>query len=63
LLAAGGSVEPFWAIYAQHKTKQVLELMASMQIGYVDEGDLELLKQQVSFIHWNLIYVMFSDKS
>ncbi|CAJ0577130.1 unnamed protein product, partial [Mesorhabditis spiculigera] len=41
LLAAGGSVEPFWAIYAQHKTKEVAEILEPMRIGNVDEEDLK----------------------
>uniref|UniRef100_A0A915DUQ3 Oxidoreductase molybdopterin-binding domain-containing protein n=1 Tax=Ditylenchus dipsaci TaxID=166011 RepID=A0A915DUQ3_9BILA len=32
LLAAGGSVEPFWAIYAQHSTKEVMEILETLRI-------------------------------
>ena len=40
LLAAGGSVEPFWALYAQHKTEEVMEILESLRIGNLDEKDL-----------------------
>ncbi|KAE9551963.1 hypothetical protein FO519_004815 [Halicephalobus sp. NKZ332] len=40
LLAAGGSVEPFWALYAQHKTSEVMEILESLRIGNLDEKDL-----------------------
>jgi cytochrome b involved in lipid metabolism len=39
LMAAGGSLEPFWAIYANHKTEQVLDILESYRIGNLDEQD------------------------
>ncbi|KJH44770.1 oxidoreductase molybdopterin binding domain protein [Dictyocaulus viviparus] len=45
LLAAGGSVEPFWSIYAQHKTKEVMEILEELRIGNLDPNDIEVLKQ------------------
>jgi sulfite oxidase len=33
LLAAGGAIDPFWAMYNQHMTKQVLEVLARHRIG------------------------------
>lgn len=41
LLAAGGSVEPYWAIYAQHKTAEVMEILEDLRIGTIDENDLK----------------------
>ncbi|KAI1723667.1 oxidoreductase molybdopterin binding domain-containing protein [Ditylenchus destructor] len=41
LLAAGGSVEPFWAIYAQHNTKEVAEILEELRIGSLDVEDLK----------------------
>ncbi|KAI6191387.1 Sulfite oxidase, mitochondrial [Aphelenchoides bicaudatus] len=46
LLAAGNSVEPFWSIYAQHKTTQVMEILEKLRIGNVDPKDLELMSKQ-----------------
>jgi len=33
LLAAGGPIDPYWAMYNQHTTKQVLEILSSLRIG------------------------------
>lgn len=35
LLAAGGRIEPFWDLYAQHKEEFVYELLEEMRIGNV----------------------------
>lgn len=40
LLAAGGAVDPYWNIYQQHKTPEVLELLEEMRIGNLDERDV-----------------------
>ncbi|VDM55513.1 unnamed protein product [Angiostrongylus costaricensis] len=45
LLAAGGSVEPFWALYAQHKTKEVMEILEELRIGNLDPKEVETPKQ------------------
>eukprot|EP00892_Ulva_mutabilis_P010675 jgi/Ulvmu1/7980/UM004_0213.1 len=39
LLAAGGPLEPFWAMYAQHKQKQVYDMLADMRIGSLPEDE------------------------
>ena len=37
LLAAGGSIEPFWKLYAVHKSsKQASELLEGLRIGNID---------------------------
>ncbi|CEF64282.1 Sulfite oxidase, mitochondrial [Strongyloides ratti] len=46
LLAAGMSIEPFWNIYAQHKSAYVLEILESLRIGSVDENDLKILNEK-----------------
>eukprot|EP01116_Phalansterium_solitarium_P002324 TRINITY_DN12279_c0_g1_i1.p1 TRINITY_DN12279_c0_g1~~TRINITY_DN12279_c0_g1_i1.p1 ORF type:complete len:562 (+),score=164.73 TRINITY_DN12279_c0_g1_i1:128-1813(+) len=33
LLAAGGSIEPFWAMYAQHQHESVVEILEGLRIG------------------------------
>uniref|UniRef100_A0A914PIX6 sulfite oxidase n=1 Tax=Panagrolaimus davidi TaxID=227884 RepID=A0A914PIX6_9BILA len=45
LLAAGGSVEPYWALYAQHKTDEVMEILETLRIGNLDEKELDKLTQ------------------
>uniref|UniRef100_A0A914CJ72 sulfite oxidase n=1 Tax=Acrobeloides nanus TaxID=290746 RepID=A0A914CJ72_9BILA len=40
LMAAGGSLEPFWALYAQHKTKEVLEILETLRIGNIDPEEV-----------------------
>jgi cytochrome b involved in lipid metabolism len=41
LLAAGGALEPFWSLYAVHKTStQVPQLLRDMKIGRIAKADL-----------------------
>lgn len=40
LLAAGAAVDPFWALYSQHKTKEVLEILEGYRIGKLDVKDV-----------------------
>lgn len=47
LLAAGSSVEPFWAIYAQHNTKEVAEILEGLRIGTLDSEDLKAALEKV----------------
>lgn len=35
-LAYGGALEPFWSLYAVHKTPEVLEILEGMRIGNLD---------------------------
>ena len=39
IMAAGSSVEPFWAIFANHNTVEIQELLESMRIGNISEED------------------------
>lgn len=39
LLAAGGSVEPFWALYANHQQPEVLALLEEHRIGNLTKGE------------------------
>jgi len=39
MMAAGGSLEPFWQLYQQHTTQDVQELLKSYRIGKLDEKD------------------------
>lgn len=40
MMAAGSNLEPFWAIYANHKTEQVLNILESYRIGNLDAEDV-----------------------
>ncbi|KAL2091354.1 hypothetical protein ACEWY4_013617 [Coilia grayii] len=44
LLAAGGALEPFWALYAVHSQEHVLEILAEYKVGELNPEDLK--KQQ-----------------
>lgn len=44
LLAAGGDLEPFWALYAVHKQEHVLEILSEYKVGELSAEDLK--KQQ-----------------
>ncbi|XP_061583472.1 sulfite oxidase, mitochondrial [Cololabis saira] len=44
LLAAGGALEPFWALYAVHNQEHVLELLSEYKVGLLSKEDLK--KQQ-----------------
>ncbi|KAI3413648.1 hypothetical protein GPALN_011137 [Globodera pallida] len=46
LLAAGASIEPFWAVYAQHETEEVLEILEELRIGTLNSEDLRTLEEQ-----------------
>lgn len=41
LMAAGGALEPFWQLYAAHKTKQVFEILEAYRIGNLSEEDVQ----------------------
>ena len=33
MLAAGGAIDPFWAMYAQHQTAEVHKILETYRIG------------------------------
>ncbi|XP_030564360.1 probable sulfite oxidase, mitochondrial [Drosophila novamexicana] len=37
LMAAGNAIDPFWAIYQQHNTQEVLQLLESFRIGNLNK--------------------------
>ena len=39
-LAAGGSVEPFWDLYAVHRSEHVYEVLEMLRIGNVHPDDV-----------------------
>lgn len=46
LLAAGGSLEPFWNLYAVHKTPEVYEMLEEMRIGKLDTKDVVAITKE-----------------
>ncbi|XP_071555237.1 sulfite oxidase isoform X1 [Temnothorax nylanderi] len=39
MMAAGGTVDPFWTIFANHNTPEIHSLLESMRIGNISEED------------------------
>lgn len=39
LMAAGGSIEPFWMIFSNHKHAEIYQLLESMRIGNISKDD------------------------
>ncbi|KAF2364052.1 Oxidoreductase molybdopterin-binding domain [Trinorchestia longiramus] len=48
LLGAGGSVEPFWTLYAVHKRADVLELLETFRIGNLREDEVGVSTENMS---------------
>ncbi|XP_058832753.1 sulfite oxidase, mitochondrial isoform X2 [Topomyia yanbarensis] len=46
MLAAGSAIDPFWHIYQQHNTEQILNLLESFRIGNLKEEDVVSTKDQ-----------------
>ena len=42
MLAAGKSIEPFWALYAAHNHRDVHELLEEHRIGNLSEEDMKV---------------------
>lgn len=42
MLAAGGSVEPFWMIYGVHKRREILSILEKYRIGNISEEDAKV---------------------
>lgn len=47
LMAAGGSIDPFWTIFANHNTPEILSLLESMRIGNISEEDAKSNKNDL----------------
>lgn len=39
MLAAGSAIDPFWHIFQQHNTPEILELLETFRIGNLDHAD------------------------
>ena len=51
MLAAGGAIDPFWAMYAQHQTAEVRQLLENYRIG-----TLVRCRHQQHLLHSALLY-------
>lgn len=47
MMAAGGAIEPFWSIFANHNTPEIYSLLESMRIGNISEEDAKSNKNDV----------------
>ncbi|XP_024888819.1 sulfite oxidase, mitochondrial-like, partial [Temnothorax curvispinosus] len=47
MMAAGGTVDPFWTIFANHNTPGIHSLLESMRIGNISEEDAESNKSDL----------------
>lgn len=47
IMAAGGSIDPFWTIFANHNTPEILSLLESMRIGNISEEDAKSNKNDL----------------
>ena len=47
LLAAGGSLEPFWQMYAVHKNPEVYTILEELRIGNIDPEDMKADKKVI----------------
>lgn len=63
-LAAGGAADPFWNIYEQHKTPEILEMLEEYRIGNLDPKDIVAVDEiKVSFFTFyshNVDHFLFS---
>ena len=39
MLGAGGAIDPFWHIYQQHNTPEILQLLETFRIGNLNPDD------------------------
>ncbi|VDK81954.1 unnamed protein product [Onchocerca ochengi] len=46
LLAAGGPIDPYWNIYQQHLSPEILEILEELRIGNLDERDIIIIEQK-----------------
>ncbi|KAM5179546.1 sulfite oxidase, mitochondrial [Mantella aurantiaca] len=44
MLAAGGALEPFWALYGVHKSEHVIEILQEYKIGVLGPDDKEVVQ-------------------
>ncbi|KAM8720180.1 hypothetical protein ACLKA7_006256 [Drosophila subpalustris] len=48
MMAAGSAIDPFWAIFQQHNTLEVLELLEGFRIGNLNQVDVVVVDEQDS---------------
>lgn len=47
IMAAGGAIDPFWTIFANHNTPEIHSLLESMRIGNISEEDAKCNKSDI----------------
>ncbi|KYM81913.1 putative sulfite oxidase, mitochondrial [Atta colombica] len=47
MMAAGGSIDPFWMMFANHNTSEIHSLLESMRIGNISEEDAKSNKSNL----------------
>ncbi|KAK9508369.1 hypothetical protein O3M35_005950 [Rhynocoris fuscipes] len=52
LMAAGGSIDPFWNLYAIHKQDHILEMLEKYRIGNLDKEDAKGSKDDSDPYAW-----------
>jgi cytochrome b involved in lipid metabolism len=50
MLAAGGSVDAFWAMYAQHQKKEVAQLLEAYRVGSLVRARFPPVTRSASFV-------------
>lgn len=53
LMAAGGSIDSFWSIFANHNTPEIHSLLESMRIGNISEEDAKSNKNDIHDVYAN----------
>jgi sulfite oxidase len=48
MLAAGGAIDPFWAMYAQHNTAEVQQMLEGYRIGKLVHDSRHMLPSETS---------------
>ena len=51
MLAAGGSVDKFWSMYAQHQKKEVGDLLEKYRIGSLVSNSPSLVHNHIALTH------------
>ncbi len=46
MLAAGGAIDPYWEVFAQHNTEEVYEMLEELRIGNISPEDRKKLAKQ-----------------
>ena len=59
MLGAGGSAEPFWALYAVHKAPHVLDILEKYRVGEIGFNSLMFINLFFYYKQHKLIQITF----